>query len=228
MYQQNQLAELRVDRLVRERLTPALERASVPVAVEMWEVPDEPVPFARAVQGPFEPFSVGRPWGRPWGTVWFRVTGTVPAEWEADPAEVELVVDLGFTAGQVGFQAEGLVWAADGTIVKALEPLNNYVRLQAAPGESFELFVEAASNPDVGSDWSFRPTPVGRKSTAPTASIYTLRRIDVVHRDSEVWELIQDIFTVRGLAASLPDTSPRRAALFAALDDAVVAVDPFA
>lgn len=228
MYQQNQLAELRVDRLVRERLTPALERASVPVAVEMWEVPDEPVPFARAVQGPFEPFSVGRPWGRPWGTVWFRVTGTVPAEWEADPAEVELVVDLGFTAGQVGFQAEGLVWAADGTIVKALEPLNNYVRLQAAPGEPFELFVEAASNPDVGSDWSFRPTPVGRKSTAPTASIYTLRRIDVVHRDSEVWELIQDIFTVRGLAASLPDTSPRRAALFAALDDAVVAVDPFA
>ena len=228
MYQQNQLAELRVDRFVRERLTPALERASVPVAVEMWEVPDEPVPFARAVQGPFEPFSVGRPWGRPWGTVWFRVTGTVPAEWEADPAEVELVVDLGFTAGQVGFQAEGLVWAADGTIVKALEPLNNYVRLQAAPGESFELFVEAASNPDVGSDWSFRPTTVGRKSTAPTASIYTLRRIDVVHRDSEVWELIQDIFTVRGLAASLPDTSPRRAALFAALDDAVVAVDPFA
>lgn len=228
MYQQNQLAELRVDRFVRERLTPALERASVPVAVEMWEVPDEPVPFAEAVQGGFEPFAVGRPWGRPWGTVWFRVTGTVPAEWEADPAEVELVVDLGFTTGQVGFQAEGLVWATDGTIVKALEPLNNYVRLNAAPGESFELFVEAASNPDVGSDWSFRPTPVGRKSTAPTTSIYTLRRIDVVHRDTEVWELIQDIFTVRGLAAELPETSPRRAALFAALEDAVVAVDPFA
>lgn len=227
MYQQNQLAELRVDRFVRERLTPALERASVPVTVAAWEVPDEPVPFAQAVEGSFEPFAVGRPWGRPWGTVWFRVTGTVPAEWEVSPDDVELVVDLGFTAGQVGFQAEGLVWATDGTIVKALEPLNNYVRLQAAPGESFELFVEAASNPDVGSDWSFRPTPVGRKSTASTDSIYTLRRVDVVHRDREVWELIQDIFTVRGLAAELPATSPRRAALFAALEDAVTAVDPF-
>ncbi|MFE4949129.1 alpha-mannosidase [Leifsonia sp. NPDC056665] len=227
MYQQNQLAELRVDRFVRERLAPALERASVPVTVEAWEVPDEPVPFAQAMEGAFEPFAVGRPWGRPWGTVWFRVTGTVPAEWEATADEVELVVDLGFTAGQVGFQAEGLVWATDGAIVKALEPLNNYVRLQAAPGESFELFVEAASNPDVGSDWSFRPTPVGRKSTAPTDSIYTLRRVDVVHRDREVWELIQDIFTVRGLAAELPATSPRRAALFAALEDAVTAVDPF-
>ncbi|WP_295120099.1 glycoside hydrolase family 38 C-terminal domain-containing protein [uncultured Leifsonia sp.] len=228
MYQQNQLAAMRVDRFVRERLTPALERAAVPVAVEMWEVPDEPVPFAQAVQGPFEPFAVGRAWGRPWGTVWFRVSGTVPAEWEADPADVELVVDLGFTAGQVGFQAEGLVWTTDGTIVKALEPLNDYVRLQAAPGESFELFIEAAANPDVGSDWSFRPTPVGRKATAPTDSIYTLRRIDIVHRDTEVWELIQDIFTIRGLAAELPETSPRRAALFAALEDAVVAVDPFA
>jgi alpha-mannosidase len=228
LYQQNQLAAMRVDRFVRERLTPALERAAVPVAVEMWEVPDEPVPFAQAVQGPFEPFAVGRAWGRPWGTVWFRVSGTVPAEWEADPADVELVVDLGFTAGQVGFQAEGLVWTTDGTIVKALEPLNDYVRLQAAPGESFELFIEAAANPDVGSDWSFRPTPVGRKSTAPTDSIYTLRRIDIVHRDTEVWELIQDIFTIRGLAAELPETSPRRAALFAALEDAVVAVDPFA
>lgn len=227
MYQQDQLTELRVDRFVRERLMPALERASAPVAVEAWEVPDEPVPFAQAVQGPFEPFAVGRPWGRPWGTVWFRVSGTVPAEWEADPAQVELVVDLGFTPGQVGFQAEGLVWATDGTIVKALEPLNDYVRLQAAPGESFELFVEAASNPDVGSDWSFRPTPVGRKATAPTTPAYTLRRIDVVHRDTAVWELIQDIFTVRGLAAELPETSPRRAALFAALEDAVVAVDPF-
>jgi alpha-mannosidase len=227
LYQQNQLAELRVDRFVRERLTPALERASVPVTVEAWEVPDEPVPFAQAVEGAFETFAVGRPWGRPWGTVWFRVTGTVPAEWEAAPDDVELVVDLGFTAGQVGFQAEGLVWATDGTIVKALEPLNNYVRLQAAPGESFTLFVEAASNPDVGSDWSFRPTPVGRKSTAPPEPIYTLRRVDVVHRDREVWELIQDIFTVRTLAAELPATSPRRAALFAALEDAVTAVDPF-
>jgi len=48
LYQQNQLAELRVDRFVRERLTPALERAAVPVTVEAWEVPDEPVPFAQA------------------------------------------------------------------------------------------------------------------------------------------------------------------------------------
>ncbi|MFF1635383.1 alpha-mannosidase [Leifsonia sp. NPDC058248] len=228
MYQQNQLVELRVDRFVRERLAPAVERASVPVTIEAWEVPDEPVPFAQAVAATYAPFAVGRPWGRPWGTVWFRLTGTVPAEWAADPDDVELVVDLGFTAGQVGFQAEGLVYALDGSILKAIEPYNGYVRLRAAPGDSFEVFVEAASNPDVGSEFvDFVPTKLGRKSTAPQTPIYTLRRMDVVHRDREVWELIQDIWTAHGLATQLPATSPRRASLFAALDAVVDAVDPF-
>ncbi|MEO7015558.1 MAG: glycoside hydrolase family 38 C-terminal domain-containing protein [Leifsonia sp.] len=228
MYQQNQLVELRVDRFVRERLVPAVEVASVRTTIEAWEVPDEPVPFAQAITNAFEPFAVGQPWGRAWGTVWFRVTGTVPPEWDADPDDVELVVDLGFTTGQVGFQAEGLVYAPDGRILKAIEPLNGYVRLKAAPGEGFEVFVEAASNPDVGSDWSFRPTPVGRKSTAPVEPIYSLRRIDLVRRDREVWELIQDVWTARGLAVALPLDSPRRASLFAALEATVDAVDPFA
>jgi alpha-mannosidase len=227
LYQQNQLVEMRVDRFVRERLAPALERASAPVAIEAWEVPDEPVPFAQAVTNTFTPFELGQPWGRPWGTVWFHVTGTVPGEWDADPDDVELVVDLGFTAGQVGFQAEGLVWATDGTIVKAIEPLNGYVRLRLAPGQPFEVYVEAAANPDVGSEFvDFIPTKLGRKSTAPQHPIYALRRMAVVHRDREVWELVQDVWTARGLAAVLPEQSPRRASLFAALDAVVDAVDP--
>lgn len=227
MYQQNQLAEMRIDRFVRERLTPAFERASEPALIEAWEVPGEPVPFAEAIMQEFHPFHVGQAWGRPWGTVWFRMTGTVPREWAATPDDVELLVDLGFTMGQVGFQAEGLVWAPDGTILKGLEPYNSYVRLQAKPGESFELYVEAAANPDVGSNWRFEPTDMGRTSTAPQVPLYTLRRADIVHRDRQVWELVQDIFTARGLAAVLPEASSRRANLYAALEAAVSAVDPF-
>lgn len=227
MYQQNQLVEMRVDRFVRERLEPALEWASAPVTIEAWEVPDEPVPFAQAVTNTFTPFAIGQPWGRPWGTVWFHVTGTVPADWQAEPDDVELVVDLGFTAGQVGFQAEGLVWATDGTILKAIEPRNGYVRLRLAPGQPFEVYVEAAANPDVGSEFvDFIPTRLGRKSTAPDRQLYALRRMAVVHRDREVWELVQDVWTARGLAAVLPEQSPRRASLFSALDAVVDAVDP--
>jgi alpha-mannosidase len=227
LYQQNQLVELRVDRFMRERLATALEHASAPVSIAAWEVPDEPVPFAQAVTNEFTPFEIGQPWGRPWGTVWFRVTGTVPAEWDAAPDDVELVIDLGFTTGQVGFQAEGLVYAPDGRILKALEPFNGYVRLQVSPGDTFEVFVEAAANPDVGSEFvDFVPTTLGRKSTAPDRLLYALRRMAIVHRDTEVWELIQDVWTARGLAAELAPESPRRASLFAALDAVVDAVDP--
>ena len=227
MHQQYQFLELRVDRFVRERLAPALDRACAPVTVEAWEVPGEPVPFDDALRAPFAPFAIGQPWGRPWGTVWFRVTGTVPADWDADPADVELVADLGFTGTQPGFQAEALVWTRDGAIVKGIEPLNDTVRLRAAPGASFELFLEAAANPDVGKGFvDFAPTPLGRTSTAGQLPLYAVRRVDVVHRDRQVWELIQDVATVRGLAAVLPEQSPRRAALFAALEAAVDAVDP--
>lgn len=119
------------------------------------------------------------------------------------------------------------MWSCDGAVLKAIEPYNCHVRLDAAPGETFELFIEAAANPDVGSDWSYRPTPLGRKSTSPQHPIYTLRRIEIAHRDLPVWELVQDIAAARGLAAELPESSPRRAELFAALADAVDAVDPF-
>ena len=52
----------------------------------------------------------GSPWGRPWGTVWFHLTGEVPAAWTDPGTRPELVVDLGFSDAQPGFQAEGLAY----------------------------------------------------------------------------------------------------------------------
>ncbi len=228
MYDHSQLVEIRVERLVRERLTPAVERATASVDITAWEVPDEPVPFAQAVANEFVPFALGQPWGRPWGTVWFRIAGTVPVEWHAEPADIELAVDLGFTLAQPGFQAEGLVYASDGSILKAIEPLNDHVRLGVGPGDDFEVYIEAAANPDIGNGFvTFAPTPFGRTSTAPSALLYSLRRVDIVHRDREVWELLQDVWTAHGLALQLPAESPRRAQLFAALEEMVDAIDPF-
>jgi alpha-mannosidase len=214
----------RIARYVAERVTPAVYRRSAPLTITAWEVPDEPVPFADAIGQSFESTSVGRAWGKPWGTTWFHLTGEAPSDWFDAGCSVELYIDLGYTPGQPGFQAEGLAWRPDGTIIKALEPLNAYVPIDG-PGP-IDVYVEAASNPDVGSNWTFQPTPVGDKATAGDAPIYVLRRMDVAQRDGEVWALEQDVWTLRGLLAVLPSDSPRAAEILRALERAVDATDP--
>jgi alpha-mannosidase len=81
MHENSVLVRARITRFVSERIKPAIYRDRRPLTIEAWEVPGEPVPFARARAASYEPFSVGRPWGKPWGTTWFHVTGHAPAEW---------------------------------------------------------------------------------------------------------------------------------------------------
>jgi alpha-mannosidase len=125
------LAEARVARFVQDRLTPHVHRRRIPLAIEAWDAPGEPVPFAEAVRQEYRPFAVGTPWSRPWGTTWFHVTGEVPADADAEGTSLEVLVDLGFIDRQPGFQAEGLVHRPDGSVVKAIEPYNGYVPLAA-------------------------------------------------------------------------------------------------
>ncbi|MFJ3378954.1 alpha-mannosidase [Curtobacterium sp. NPDC090217] len=228
MHKDEPLVEARIARLVRDRIDPAVHRRSAPVTVTAWEVPDEPVPFADAVTQEFTPFTVGSAWGgRPWGTTWFKVTGTVPEDFgTADGTTVELLVDLGFTKRHPGFQAEGLAYRPDGTTIKAIEPRNNAVPLAVGPGESFELYVEAGANPDIGGDSFQGATPLGSRTTAGDKPIYRLRALEVVERDDTVWELQQDFWVLRGLMAELPTDGTRGADILRALERAADALDP--
>ncbi|MGY1552278.1 alpha-mannosidase [Microbacterium sp. A588] len=222
MHDTSVLIEARVRRFIEERLLPNVYLDRVPLTLASWDVPGEPVPFADAVGQVFEPFVVGMRWGRPWGTTWLRVTGTVP---EAPGAE--LLFDLGFNAAEPGFQAEGTVYRLDGTIVKAVEPRNAHVPLDAAPGESFELYLEAAANPDVADGFrDFLPTPLGELETAGTDPLYTFACADIAVRDIVVWELLQDARVLVQLMAELPTGSPRRAEILRALERMVDAADP--
>ncbi|NQW88001.1 MULTISPECIES: glycoside hydrolase family 38 C-terminal domain-containing protein [unclassified Frigoribacterium] len=231
MHDNTVLVEARIDRFVRDRITPAVYRRAVPLTITAWEAPGEPVPFAEAVSQAFEPFAVGSPWSRPWGTTWFHVTGTVPDDLGTDPATaLELVVDLGFSIRQPGFQAEGLVWRPDGTIVKAIEPYNGYVPLTAigagvTPGSTIDVYVEAASNPDIGGDDFHGETPLGDPETAGDAPIYALRSIVLAERDEVVAELDRDVWTLVGLMRTLALTSPRRHEILRALDRMCDVVD---
>ncbi|GAA4673509.1 alpha-mannosidase [Frondihabitans cladoniiphilus] len=230
MHDNSSLVEGRIDRFVRDRLVPALHRRSHPLVVEAWEAPGEPVAFAEAVTHEFVPVAPGTAWSKPWGTTWFHVTGTVPPDFGTAGTRLELLVDLGFSSGQPGFQAEGLVWRPDGVVVKAIEPRNDAVPLDVGlldigPGDFLDLYVEAASNPDVGSDWHFAPTAVGDPATAGEAPLYVLGRIDVVERDVAVWELERDTWSLVGLMRELPASLPRRAEILRALERMCDVVD---
>jgi alpha-mannosidase len=228
LHDDRRITEVRLERFVRERITPAVYSRSLPLTLSSWDVPDEPVPALEAMRQNFQPQEHCAPWGKPWGTKWLRLQGEVPESWGTEPdAIVEVVVDLGFTIEVPGFQCEGIAWRADGTIIKAVSPRNQYIPLKLlGGGMAVDFYVEAAANPDVAQGWTFAPTPYGDKSTAGTAPQYRLGNIAIAELNQTVWELQQDIWTLSGLMAELPLELPRRHEILRALERMMDVMDP--
>ena len=217
--------ERRVARFVTERLRPAVYRRQHPLTVSSWDTPGEPVDFATASAATYAPCTPGQPWGRPWGTTWFRLFGEPPAGWATEEGlSSEVVVDLGFGGTQPGFSAEATAYAPDGTILKGLHPRNRHLPLTGHG--PVEYYLEASANPDIAAGLTFAPTPMGDLATAGTDPQYRFGGAWLAELDADVWELIQDVDTLRGLMAELPVGSPRRAMVLRALDDLVDAVEP--
>ena len=137
-----------------------------------------------------------------------------------------MLVDLGWIGSGPGFQAEGLVYDADGLVLKGLEPRNTWLPVSTSPGEDFCLYIEAAANPDVAQGWSFRPTSLGDLSTAPEEQLYTFRSADLAVRDDDVFALERDLWLLLDLVPELPEHSVRRAAVLLALEKAADLIDP--
>ena len=125
MHDDRRLVEERLDRVMAERIRPAVYAASTPLVLAAWLVPGEPVPVAEALAARYVPFQPGQWWGVPWSTTWFRALGEVPGDWAG--RRVEAVLDLGFDGGRPGDQAEALVYDEEGTPVKGIAPRNQYV-----------------------------------------------------------------------------------------------------
>ena len=228
MHNDHALVEARLDRFVRDHLAPALYRDARPLAARAWIVPGEPVSFAHAIEQTFEPVPLGWNWGRAWSTVWFRVQGELPQEWIASlppNTRIEVLVDFGYNRSRSGFQAEGLAYRADGTLIKSIAPLNSYVPWSVDHGP-IDIFLEAAANPDVAGEYSFDPTPLGAWDSAPEEPLYSLTQLEVALLDVTVWELLQDIWTLRGLMDELPEGSSRRHHILRALEDMLDLLNP--
>ena len=212
---------------MEQRISPAFHTPVAELSLEVWHVPPapdgkvgEPVPFAEARAATYVPCAVGDSWGPAWGTSWFHVTGQVPD----DLATPELLIDLGWSSTRAGMPAEGLVHRADGSHVKGLNPRNSWVPI--APGESIDLYVEAAANPTLQGSPRFWPVTDGDRLTAGDHELYSVNRADVCRRNDDVVELAGDIDVLDGLMRALPEQDPRRWEILHALEAALDRLDP--
>jgi alpha-mannosidase len=217
MHDDRLLTEGRLDRVLRERIRPAVHGATAPLQVAAWHAPGEPVRPAVGLAAEYQPVEVGAAWGRPWSTTWFSCHGTVPAHWAGQ--DVVAVIDLGFDSGNAGFSAEGLIYRPDGSPVRGLHPRQRSVgldRLGLSGGEVL-FFVEAAANPLIHGP----VTPLGDTLTAGDAPLYQLRQAELAIFHADVWELVQDLEVLGQLMHELPVDGPRRWEILRAIERAL-------
>ena len=229
MHDDSVLVERRIRRELTEKVLPVMYSASVPMQVEAWDAPGEPVPYPEAMAGlatQARPFAIGSKWSHPWGTTWFRFTADVPAAW-AGP-QLEAVIDLGFHPDSAGFQSEGLVWVpgADGRgePLQGIHPRRSGLPLPASPAGPLQIVLEASSNPAfpmVGT----RHGHLGSLATAGNTPIYTLRQASLAVRDEAVFQLLLDVEVLLGLMAALPAADKRRQRLLRQLEAAFDSLD---
>ncbi|MFG2094797.1 alpha-mannosidase [Streptomyces sp. NPDC048612] len=223
MHDDRLLVEGRLERALGQFIRPAQYAARVPLRLAVWHAPGEPGPVSEALAATYEPFTAGEPWGPPWSTSWFRLTGEVPREWAGH--RVEAVIDPGFSGDGPGFQAEGLLYDADGVPLKGIHPRNRHLPVGApvSGGEEVRLLLEAAANPAVLRD--FRPTDLGDVRTAPARPLYRFASADLAVLDETVWQLVLDIEVLSELMHELPADGSRRHEILRALEDLLDALD---
>ena len=186
------LAEARIDRFVADQIVPAVYRDRVPLDLTAWSAPGEPVPFRDAVGQAFEPVAPGSGLGR-------------AVEHHLVPRDRRGARRLagrrhrgragdrpGLLPDEPGVPGRGAGLAAgrhddQGRLADA-------TRRCRGPGTSrIDVFVEAAGNPNIASNFGFVPTPYGDLATAGSEPQYVLQCVDVALRDVAVWELLQDL-----------------------------------
>ncbi len=228
MHQGTKAVEERLDRFFRDKLQPAIYRDHVALSITAWQAPREPVPFEVAANQRYEAVDLGWRFGRAWSTIWLKVSGEIPASWNANDESAlaaEIVIDFGYNTSRSGFQAEALAYDLAGKPIKAIAPKNSWLPWSYG-NKKVEFYLEVAANPDVAGEYTFEPTTLGDWDTASEQPLYELKKLHIARRDIEVWELVQDIFTLRGLMVSLAQDSTRRHVVTRAIEDMLDAIDP--
>ncbi|NNC11569.1 alpha-mannosidase [Planctomonas sp. JC2975] len=212
----------RAQRVLDERIRPAITARSVALELRIAPVPGEPIAPTEALALQYTPYRPGDPWGAAWSTAWFRASARIPDAWLGE--RIEAVVDLGFDTTWPGFQCEGLAYTPAMEPIKAINPRNQWVPIEAAPGEDVEFYIEAAANPNLLDHLPLFPTWQGDRSTASDQPLYAVKRADLTAFDVECHELALDVEVLLELQAELED-GPRRASVLRGIDRAMDAID---
>jgi alpha-mannosidase len=197
MHDDSVLVERRIRRELMERLMPAMYSASVPMQVEAWDTPGEPVSYTDAMAAmatEARPFAIGSKWSRPWGTTWFRFTADVPRRLGRRLAGGRHRPRLPPRLGRLPERGSGVGTGRgrEGRAGAGHSPAPH--RAAAAPRRPgpLEIVVEAASNPAFPQSGT-RFGHLGSLSTAGDKPLYSLRQASLAVRDDEVYHLLLDI-----------------------------------
>lgn len=229
-----------IDRILDERVRPAIAETLHPLTVAAWALTNtsgpvaaiegagDPIPthLGLAEDAPYQPFPLPHQWGPAWGTTWFRLDVDIPTDARHD--HLELDIDLGWADHSPGFQCEGSVRTPDGTVLKALNPRNRWVPVREPDIDAtghLRLFVEAASNPLLLDVHPFLPTADGSRATQSHVPLYTFRSATLVRIHDDVRALAADLDTLLGLARTLPDDSTRAWSILLTTSNAIDQLD---
>lgn len=225
MYQEASIIERHARRTLDELVVPAIYADRTPVSVTLAELDGEPEPFEEATRRDFQSISPGTNWGTPWGTAWLHIETAVPDSLAG--RTVDLICDIGFHPGLVGFHTEAMVYDAAGAALHGLHPLRRWHRVgdPAAGGELVDLYVEAAANPMV---IGHHPTPFGDPATAGDLPIYTFNGAWLAAFHAEVWHLSLELEFLLKQLHNLQKEGPHRPQILTALSACMARLDPAA
>lgn len=177
-----------------------LYSAKQPVRLAVYHAPGR-IAYDEALQGEYQPASVGEQFGPKWSTHWFRVEYRVPKAWAG--GEVHLLWD---SSSEACIFIDGVPQQAFTGTGWGERPVRTSFRLLAAAqgGETATVYVEMAANHLFGvGDALFMQDGL-------------LRQAEIGLFEPATWKLLWDIVTIGEMAQHLPSNSPRAGQALAA------------
>lgn len=189
----------RINTTVQQCLKDRILGEEAPLQIEVCPVAHENEADARA-KGPWETITTGYEYGPAYRMLWFRVTGTIPKDW--DGREVAMIAELG---------GERTVWK-DNCPERGIDEPHALYRLAdaATGGAKIDLCIQAYT---MNQDLRLIGTAPARRAITDT-----VKKVALVTVNTARQELLYDMAFGLSLLETLRDTDPNYAALLRGLN----------